>query len=86
MWFTIGLVTVLIIAYVIDTGTDFSVINYGVWMTINLNFLIFGVAGVSLRKTMSAWKSYFVNAGAFGGSLGLGWLSILALILSHSKR
>lgn len=74
IWISIGLTAVLTVAYNIITSTNFSVINYAVWMTISLNFVIFGFGGVSLRKKMSVWRSWLITAGAFGGALGLGWL------------
>lgn len=82
MGVTIGLVTVLTIAYIVATGSDFSVINYAVWMALNLNFLVFGLLGISLRRTVSVRRSWLLTAGAFGGSLGLGWL--FCLIVSQS--
>jgi uncharacterized membrane protein len=74
IWVAIGLVTVLTIAYVIWTRSDFSVINLAVWYMLNLNFLVFGLLGVSLRKTLSVQKSWWRTAGPFAGSLGTGWL------------
>lgn len=74
IWPAIGLAAVMPIAYVIVTETDFSIINYAVSTNISINFCIFGPFGVSLRETMPLWRSWFITAGTFGGSLGLGWL------------
>ncbi|HEY9817991.1 MAG TPA: hypothetical protein V6D20_19610 [Candidatus Obscuribacterales bacterium] len=78
IWFASGLTTAITIAYVL-VNTDFSVINHAVLMTIILNFVVFGLLSICLRKTMSVWRSWFITAGAFGGSLGLGWLCGLIL-------
>lgn len=74
IWPAIALAAVMPIAYVIVTETDFSIINYAVSTIISINFCIFGLFGVSLRDTMPLWRSWFITAGTFGGSLGLGWV------------
>lgn len=74
IWPAIGLTAAAIVAYILATKTNFSVVNYAVLMAVGTNFLVFGSLGTSLRAAMPWWKSWAVLAGTFGGSLGLGWL------------
>lgn len=68
----IGLTTVAVLIVGLQMG--FSVINYMVWMTIVLNFAVWGQVGLAWRRDRACLPYFFPLAGGFAGALSVGWL------------
>jgi hypothetical protein len=77
LWWAISLTTLAVFVVVLQMG--FSVINYAVWMTIVLNFVVWGQIGLAECRDRAFLPYLFILAGGFTGALSVGWLCSVLL-------
>ncbi|MEO1125861.1 MAG: hypothetical protein AAFW84_16890 [Cyanobacteria bacterium J06635_15] len=70
IYLSIGITCLLAIIF---PSPESLLVNYGVGMTLSINFLIFGNLGITLLKLMTVRQAFIRLAGLFAGALGLGW-------------